>query len=533
MKTTAYYITEKGNFTFDPSEFYKFIYNIRTPLHVIYEGDKKTPGLATGGEISSSNKKGIPLIASLPAIYPEWLGDRSFLETHNVRFAYTGGAMAGGIASSSMVIELARCGMMGFLGSGGMNIEEIEKEIKYISDKLDNEGLSWGVNLIHSPQNPSLEEKLVELYLKYGVRRISAAAFTSVTPHLVRFAVKGLYRDNKGFIRRKNYIFAKISHPLVARYFISPPPEEILKSLVSGKKITSEEAELAEKIPLCEDIDIEGSSGGHTDDRPLNAIFPVILSLCNEISDKYKCNIRAGAAGGIGTPHAVASAFAMGASHIVVGSAHQSSIEAGTSGEVKELLGKATVTDVMMTVSADMFEMGSKIQVLKRGTMMGVRGNILYDIYKNYNSIEDIPKKTVHDIEKNIFGMPLQHVWEKTKDYFTVFAPEQVQSAQIKEKHKMALIFKWYLGNSSQWAIQGQSERRLDYQIWCSPAMGAFNDWVKGTFLENQEKRKIKQIALNLMEGGAIVTRAHQLRNCGVPVKNNMFLYRPEVLDVN
>ncbi len=529
MKTIGYYITGKGRTTFDTNEFRSLIHDIRNPIHIIYQSDKRLMGLATGGEISST--KGIPLIASLPPMYPEWLGDRSFLETHKVRFAFTGGAMARGISSAAMVIELARCGMMGFFGSGGMKIEEVEKEIKYISEILNKEGLSWGANLIHTPHNPLLEETLMDMYLKYGVRRISASAFTGLTPSLVRFASSGLYRDSKGFIRRKNYIFAKISHPEVAKHFVSPPPEQILKSLVLSGKITREEAEMSGRITLCEDLDIEGDSGGHTDNRPLNALFPAIVSFCNKISDKYHCKIRYGAAGGIGTPQSVASAFALGASHIVVGSVYQSAVEAGTSSQVKELLSRSGISDVMMTISADRFETGSRVQVLKKGTMMGLRGNLLYKVYKHHDCIEDIPEKILKDIEKNIFRMTLQEVWEKTKDYFATEG--QIISDNIKAKNKMALIFKWYLGNSAHWAVSGRADRLIDYQIWCSSAMGAFNEWVKGSFLEDPEKRLLKQIALNLMEGGAILTRGHQLRTYGVPLRNDVFLYRPEVLDID
>lgn len=46
------------------------------------------------------------------------------------------------------------------------------------------------------------------------------------------------------------------------------------------------------------------------------------------------------------------------------------------------------MTDIMMAPAADMFEMGVKLQVLKRGTMFGMRSQKLYEIYENYNSIE-------------------------------------------------------------------------------------------------------------------------------------------------
>ena len=68
-------------------------------------------------------------------------------------------------------------------------------------------------------------------------------------------------------------------------------------------------------------------------------------------------------------------------------------------------------------------------------------------------------------------------------------------------KHKMALVFRWYLGQSSRWANSGESTRVVDYQIWCGPAMGAFNEWVKGSFLEKPENRKADIVALNLLHG--------------------------------
>jgi GT2 family glycosyltransferase len=94
----------------------------------------------------------------------------------------------------------------------------------------------------------------------------------------------------------------------------------------------------------------------------------------------------------------------------------------------------------------------------------------------------------------------------------------------------MALLFRSYLGQSSKWAIQGLYERRMDYQIWCGPAMGAFNSWVEGSFLERPENRTVEQVARNLLEGACQCTRAQQLRTCGVPMPKEAFLYHPQRL---
>jgi hypothetical protein len=108
--------------------------------------------------------------------------------------------------------------------------------------------------------------------------------------------------------------------------------------------------------------------------------------------------------------------------------------------------------------------------------------------------------------------------------------PGEVQKAEQNAKHKMALVFRSYLGQSSRWAIAGDSTRRTDYQIWCGPAMGAFNQWTSGSFLAEPAARSVVQVALNLMEGAAVVTRAQQLRSYGVPVPDAGFDFRPRPL---
>jgi len=80
----------------------------------------------------------------------------------------------------------------------------------------------------------------------------------------------------------------------------------------------------------------------------------------------------------------------------------------------------------------------------------------------------------------------------------------------------MALVFRSYLGQSSNWANTGEPSRKIDYQIWCGPAIGAFNQWVKGSFLESAHNRKIVVIALNILLGAAIVTRRQWLRQQGI-----------------
>jgi NAD(P)H-dependent flavin oxidoreductase YrpB (nitropropane dioxygenase family) len=49
---------------------------------------------------------------------------------------------------------------------------------------------------------------------------------------------------------------------------------------------------------------------------------------------------------------------------------------------VREMLAQAEQADVIMAPAADMFEMGVKLQVLKRGTMFAMRAAKLYELYR-------------------------------------------------------------------------------------------------------------------------------------------------------
>ena len=171
-----------------------------------------------------------------------------------------------------------------------------------------------------------------------------------------------------------------------------------------------------------------------------------------------------------------------------------------------------------MAPAADMFEMGVKLQVLKRGTLFAMRAAKLYDLYRNYPSLEAIPAAERVRIEKDVFRAPLDAIWAETRAFWTARDPKQADRAEADAKHKMALVFRWYLGLSSRWANAGEAARQADYQVWCGPAMGAFNEWTKGTFLERPENRRAASVARNLLHGAAVATRANMLACQGIPL---------------
>jgi len=504
---------------------------MREPAHVVAEGPRGRLGVGFGGQ-RAPNGAGHPLLGTLPAIYPEWLGDRSFGETHGVRFPYVVGEMARGITTSRMVIAMARAGMMGFFGAGGLAPARVERAIGEIDAALGQDGPAWGANLIHSPHDPALENAIADLYLSRGVRRICASAFMGLTPAVVRCAAKGLWRDAEGAVQRRHHLFAKLSRPEVAEVFMKPAPAALLDPLVRAGQVSPDEAALAAQLPVAEDITAEADSGGHTDNRPLPALFPVLLALRDQAVRRhgYRRPIRLGAAGGLGTPAALASAFSLGAAYVVTGSVNQAALESGLAEDGKAMLAQAGLADVMMAPCADMFELGVRVQVLRRGTMYGVRAQRLYELYRSYESLEALPAEVRQRLEDEILGVSCEDAWAEVGRFFEKRDARELERAEREPKHRMALVFRWYLGMASKWPVEGESRRRLDYQIWCGPAMGAFNDWVAGSFLQAPENRGVVQIALNLLEGAAAVTRAQQLRAAGVPMPAAAFAFAPRPL---
>ncbi len=427
--------------------------------------------------------------------------------------------MANGIGSAEVVEAMGRAGMLGFFGSAGLPLHEVERAVDRIPRALGSS--PFGFNLIHSPNEPAMEAQVVDLYLRRGIRRVEASAYLDLTAPLVRYRVRGLARGADGRVTVRNQVIAKASRAEVASRFFAPPPEAILRELFSSGAISAEEMQLAREIPLAQDLTAEADSGGHTDNRPAVVLFPGLVAVARRMEREhgYRVPLRVGAAGGIATPHSVAAAFAMGAAYVLSGSVNQACVEAGTSPLVRRMLAEAGPADVAMAPAADMFEMGVRVQVLKRGTLFAMRAAKLFELYRRHESLDALPEEERSGLEKSLFRAPVAEIWRETCAFFAARDPAQIERAERDPKHKMALVFRWYLGLSSTWANHGDAARQLDFQIWCGPAMGGFNEWVRGTFLEAAENRRVVTVALNLLHGGAVLTRAAALRAQGIALE--------------
>ncbi len=467
------------------------------------------------------------LIAACPV---SAFGSAEFRAAHGLKYAYVGGAMVGGISSRAMVKALAEGGALGIFGASGLAPARVEQEVAALKEELGE--LPFGSCLINTPHDPSWEEKVVEIYLKHGVRIIEASAFMQLTPSLLRYRLAGASVRPDGSLNVPNSIIAKVSRVELARRFFAPAPEKLIKAALAKGWISEEQAQLASRIPMAQDLTAEADSGGHTDFRPAVTLWPAMVATARELTEKhgFSSPLRVGAAGGIGSPWALAAAAECGVSYAVTGSINQSCLESGLAPAGRELLAKAGQADMAQGPAADMFELGAKVQVLKFGTLYAMRAQKLADAYRQYASLEDIPDQDREVLETQIFKQTLRETWEQTRTFFLERDPAQAAKAEADPRYRMALVFRWYLGQASRWAIAGVEERRPDWQIFCGPAQGAFNEWAKGTIFESAEQRTVMALALNLLYGAAVLKRRNQAVALGAVQPWQLPLLKPQPL---
>ncbi|UTH76434.1 ACP S-malonyltransferase [Chromobacterium sp. IIBBL 290-4] len=430
------------------------------------------------------------------------LGSASFREAYGVLQAYVVGGMYKGIASIELVACMANAGYLAFFGAGGLQTSVVEQAIDTIRVQVGER--TFGMNLVCNLANPGKEMELVQLFLRKGITVIEAAAFMQITPALVLYRLRGLGMQG-GKVKADNRIIAKISRPEVAQQFLEPAPRHVVDKLLEQGLVTDEQARLAAQVPMADDLTVEADSGGHTDMGVAFVLLPTIIRqrdlVCRERG--YEQPVRVGAAGGIGSPESAAAAFILGADFIVTGSINQCTPQAGTSDAVKDLLQGINVQDTEYAPAGDMFEIGARVQVLKRGVFFPARANKLYDLWRRYESLDEIDEKTARQIQDTYFKRSFDEVYAETREYLRKVAPQEIDKAERNPKHKMALIFRWYFVHSSRLAMKGSEQQRVDYQVHCGPALGAFNQWVKGTQLENWRQRHADVIAERLMAGAA------------------------------
>ncbi|MFJ9948570.1 PfaD family polyunsaturated fatty acid/polyketide biosynthesis protein [Kitasatospora sp. NPDC091207] len=434
---------------------------------------------------------------------PETLGSARFRADHGVRYAYAAGSMYKAVASEDLVVRMGRAGLLSFFGAGGLRPEQVVAAIGRFRRELGDG--PYGVNLLASAENPAREEEQVDVLLRHRVRLVEAASFVLPTPSLVRYRLAGLRRDRDGSVHVPNRVMAKVSRPEVAQAFLAPAPRALVEHLLDRGRITADEAELAQYVPLADDLCAEADSGGHTDQRQLVIVLPDTVRQRDRAARGFPpaARVRVGAAGGLGDPHAVAAAFVLGADFVLTGSINQCTVECGTSDRVKDMLQTAEAHDMATVPAGDMLETGARAQVFRRGLFYPARANKLYELYRRYDSLEDLDPATAEQIQRRYFGRSFEEVWQETREYYAQANPASLELAERDPKHRMLLVFKAYFVHSIRSAMGGSERHLVDYQINCGPAMGALNGYLRGTGREDWRDRHVDDLAELLMRGAA------------------------------
>jgi trans-AT polyketide synthase/acyltransferase/oxidoreductase domain-containing protein len=155
--------------------------------------------------------------------------------------------------------------------------------------------------------------------------------------------------------------------------------------------------------------------------------------------------------------------------------------------------------DTASAPAGDLFELGARVQVLKKGVSFSVRANRLHDLWRRHGEWEEIDPPTRAKVERECFGRGFERVYEEV---ISRTSAQEIERAERDGRHKMALVFRWYFDHATRLALSGAPDK-ANYQVQCTPALGAFNQWVKGTPLEPWSLRHADLIADAILDGAA------------------------------
>ncbi|WP_031040672.1 ACP S-malonyltransferase [Streptomyces sp. NRRL F-5650] len=437
--------------------------------------------------------------AAAPAgLTAENLGAASFRERYGLRLAYLAGSMYRGVSGAELVARLAKAGSMGFLGTGGLSSERIEEELRTVHAAVGDDA-PFGAALQSDHADPDRELALVDLLLRYGVRTVEASGHLQITSALVKYRLKG------------GRVIAKVTRADMARQFLAPPPAAQVDLLVEQGHLTHADVQRHGGRPVADDLCVEGT-GWRAQAEGLATLLPTVLRLRDELAtDGHRVHV--GAAGGLGTPEAVAAAFLLGAEFVLTGSVNQCTVQAATSEAVKDMLQNIEPHEVEAAPWVEEFELGRHVHSLKRGVFLPARAAKLHDLWRRHGSFEEIDAATRTQLEEKYLRTTFEAAWARVApEAGTAGAPDR----EAGGRRRLALVFRDYLDGCLAAAAEGDPRRRVEYAVHCGPALGAFNSYVAGTDLEDWRGRDVDLIADRLMAAAAQELRERCARLLGV-----------------
>ncbi len=441
------------------------------------------------------------------------LGSAEFRRDYRTRYAYLAGGMGHGISGPELVGRLAEAGLVGFLGTVGQPLAAVDEDLTALAAAHGEP--RWGLNLPAGLEEPERVRGLVEMGLRHGVRHAEVAGFPGLTPSVVRWRFTGARQLPDGGFVAERQLLVKVIRVERAEAFLRPAPAEVIAQLRADEVLTDEEAAAAASLPVASDICVEGDSGWLAGGGCSATLLPALFMTRDAASARYgyRRPVRVGASGGIGDASAVAAAFLIGADFVLTGSVNQCTPQARTSPEVKDLLATLDVDDTGDAPAGELFELGGRTRVVRRGTLFPARAARLQRIYRDHASLDEIDQPTLRMLETKYFRRSLDDVWNEVRRDPSRQRKVELRLAEQNPKVWMALVLRWFFRHATEAALSGAADESLNFQIPCGPAMGAFNRFVAGTPLAEWRSRDVDVIADLLMVGAAelLESRMRQL----------------------
>jgi nitronate monooxygenase len=289
--------------------------------------------------------------------------------------------MAGGVTTSEFVSSVSNAGVLGMIGAGYMNPEELRKQIREIKQLTTR---PFGVNLF-IPQQPSYSaediKKANELLQSFR-DELGIESETQLPP----------YENVTTFEENLNVVIEE-KVPVCSFTFGVPSKDLIIELkkhniVVIGTATTVNEALIDEEVGM-DAVVVQGSeAGGHRGTFVKNPQESLVglMALLPQVVDQV--NIPVIASGGVMDGRGVIASMFLGAEGVQLGTAFLTTIESGAHEQHKKAILRANEDETMLTT------------VFSGKPARGINNQFMIELKRYEDSILDYPIQ--HYLTSNI-----------------------------------------------------------------------------------------------------------------------------------
>ena len=184
----------------------------------------------------------------------------------------------------------------------------------------------------------------------------------------------------------------------------------------------------------------------------------------------------------------------MGAAYVVTGSVNQSCVESGASDAVQGDARRGRQADVAMAPAADMFEMGVKLQVLKRAPCSRCGPRKLFELYQAYDGLESLPAADAPGWRRRSSAPAGGASGQDCVGYFARRDPEQLARAERQPQAQDGPGVPLVPGDVVALGGAGEPDRARRLPGLVRPGDGQLQRWVTGSYLKTPGNRRVAEV---------------------------------------